>query len=109
MLSTIAALFSICNGAFTFIKNLLGIKSAGSEEGAATEAVKVTNEASRASAQVSRDTEHSLQTELSHVDQDTADDLSRLHDAGSLRDEVATLNDAIARANQDARADGGVQ
>lgn len=73
------------------------------------QAVQATNAASHASAEVARDTSHQLNADLSHVDQETTAAADRLRTAGSLREQRDAVSDAIARANQDAGADGSVR
>jgi len=106
MLSTLATLFSMLNSAWTFFSNLFGGgKKADQTEDAASDAVKMSNAAGRASADVARAAASKTQQELDHADQDAALASGRVRDADSLRDAQSAVADAITRSNQDPRTD----
>ena len=104
----IETLLGIATSAVALWNSLFGKKGADQTEDAATKAVKMSNEAGKLSAEVTRASDAQLHKDTQNVDDQTAADVDRLRAAGSVRERSQTVADAIARANKDADTDGGV-
>jgi hypothetical protein len=96
MLSIIATVVSVLNGLLALFKGIFGSKQ---QPDVVTHAVEVSNEVGHVSAQVSRDTSDALNKELKNASAENSDAVDAVRNAGSVRDQQAEVDDAIARAN----------
>lgn len=102
IIAAITAFFVMLNDGVTFVKSIFGKSgSADNTEDAATQAVAMSNESGKLSADVSRDTAQKLNVGLENASSQDSADADRVRNAGSVREQQTAVNDAIARANQD--------
>jgi hypothetical protein len=104
MLSTISAIISIFNGAWTALKNLFGGKS-DAQKTENTQAVEVANKAGSLSATEARDTRAQTEKEIAANAAQTDADVAAVRDAGSLQDGSDAINRAITRSRTHADPD----
>lgn len=104
MLSTIATVLSIINGAWTALKNLFGGSSAPKDEN--TQAVEVANRGAELSATEARENRAQTDAEIQKNDAQTDADAAAVRDAGSLQDGADDVNRAIARTRAHPDSDG---
>lgn len=106
IIAAITAFFVMCNDGFSFFKSIFGKSTSDNTEDAATKAVAMSNEAGKLSADVSRDTEKTLNVGLENATSQNSSAVDAVRNADSVRDQQTAVDDAIARANQDTDSHG---